>query len=106
MAWAAYLRTEHPTLLFRSATAFLPLGPDVTIQSNKKGKAKVSADDGLGVDSVVAYLSEAARAKNDDKPLVVAVLGLTNVWLLFSRNETCQLIASLLQKSGWKKFIY
>lgn len=77
-AWAAYLRTQHPTFLFRSATAFLPSGPELTAQLKGKGKAKFSADNGLGVDAVRAYLGEMARAKDDDKPLAVAVLGPTN----------------------------
>jgi nuclear GTP-binding protein len=51
----------------------------MNVQGKGKGKAKVPADDGLGVDSVLAYLGERARAKNDDKPLAVAILGLTNV---------------------------
>lgn len=51
----------------------------MTIQS--KGKAKAPADDGLGVDSIHAYLGERARAKSDGKPLAVAVIGLTNVIL-------------------------
>jgi nuclear GTP-binding protein len=66
----------------------LPSGPDISIHPKGKGKIKVPADDGLGVDSVVAYLGEKARAKNDGKPLAVAVLGLTNVgFTLFSHNS-------------------
>lgn len=44
-----------------------------------KGKAKARADDGLGVDSVLACLGEWAGEKTDDQPLAVAVLGVTNV---------------------------
>ena len=79
VAWAASLRTQYPTFLFRSASAFLPSGSELTVQSKGKGKAKLPADDGLGVDSVLAYLGERARAKNDSRSLAVAVLGITNV---------------------------
>jgi nuclear GTP-binding protein len=51
----------------------------MTVQSKGKGKVKIPADDALGVDPLLAYIGECARAKNDGKPLTVAVLGLSNV---------------------------
>ncbi|KAF8075980.1 GTP-binding protein [Lyophyllum atratum] len=76
-AWAAHLRSQHPTVLFRSATAFLPAGPVASVKA--KGKAKACADDGLGVDAVLACLGEWAKMKKGDKPLAVAVVGIANV---------------------------
>jgi nuclear GTP-binding protein len=94
-AWAAYLRTQHPTLLCRSATAFLPPRPDMKVHPTGKWKIKVPVDDGLGIDSVLAYLSGQARTKSDGKPLAVAVLGLTNVRFLHCRHANSdRLIAS------------
>ncbi|KAG5645776.1 hypothetical protein DXG03_005313 [Asterophora parasitica] len=78
-SWAAQLRSEHPTVLFRSASAFLPAGPEASTKVKGKGKAKAPADDGLGVDSVLACLGEWAKAKKGKKPLAVAVIGVTNV---------------------------
>ncbi|GLB33406.1 putative GNL3L/Grn1 putative GTPase [Lyophyllum shimeji] len=76
-AWAAYLRSQHPTALFRSAAAFLPAGPEASVKA--KGKEKPRADDGLGVDSILACLGEWAKAKKEDQPLAVAVVGIANV---------------------------
>ncbi|KAG6833597.1 hypothetical protein H0H87_004224 [Tephrocybe sp. NHM501043] len=78
-AWAAYLRTHHPTVLFRSAFAFLPSGPEQIVKAKGKGKAKARFDDGLGVDSILACLGHWAKAKKGNKPLAVAVVGVTNV---------------------------
>ncbi|KAH0587093.1 hypothetical protein H2248_005911 [Termitomyces sp. 'cryptogamus'] len=74
IAWATYLRTHHPTLLFRSASAFLPLGPE----PSAKGKAKAPTDDALGVDSVLEWLGHCATTKKGDGPLTVAIVGVTN----------------------------
>ena len=77
-AWAAHLRTEHPTLLFRAASSFLP--SVVKYDSTKgKGKEKVPSDDAWGLDAVYALLGRWAREKAGDGPLHVAVVGLTNV---------------------------
>ncbi|KAG6918214.1 hypothetical protein DXG01_015807 [Tephrocybe rancida] len=78
-AWAAYLRTQHPTVLFRSAAAFLPSSPESSVKVKGKGKAKARFDDGLGVDSVYTCLGQWAKAKKGGKPLAVAVVGVTNV---------------------------
>ena len=79
-AWATHLRTQYPTALFRSATAFLPPSPASSVQASKaKGKTKAIADDALGVDSILECLGEWAKSKTGDEPLTVAVLGVTNV---------------------------
>ncbi|KAI0301855.1 hypothetical protein B0F90DRAFT_1838736 [Multifurca ochricompacta] len=67
--WAARLRTEHPTLLFRVASSSLP--PTVT-QDSTKGKGK-----GKG-EAVSQLLGHWAQEKTGDNPLHVAVVGLTN----------------------------
>ncbi|KAF5388105.1 hypothetical protein D9615_000031 [Tricholomella constricta] len=77
-SWATHLRSQHPTVLFRSATAFLPVGPEASVKVKGKGKAKAPSDDGLGVDSILACLGEWAKTKKGDKPLAVAVVGVTN----------------------------
>ncbi|KAH9077494.1 GNL3L/Grn1 putative GTPase-domain-containing protein [Lactarius deliciosus] len=76
-AWAAHLRAEHPTLLFRAASAFLP--PTVKYDSTKgKGKEKEPSDDAWGLDAVNTLLGRWAHEKAGDGPLHVAVVGLTN----------------------------
>ena len=76
-SWLAYLRTQHPTLPFRSSSAFLPAPVEQAVKT--KGKEKASLVDALGASSIRTYLSELARDKDGDEPLVVAVVGLTNV---------------------------
>lgn len=81
-SWTAYLRSEYPALLFRSATAFLPAGPEqVNVKAKGKGKGKVTvpADDAVGVDSVLECLGQWAQEKRNEVPLTVAVVGITNV---------------------------
>ncbi|KAH9180024.1 GNL3L/Grn1 putative GTPase-domain-containing protein [Lactarius sanguifluus] len=77
-AWAAHLRAEHPTLLFRAASSFLP--PTVKYDSTKgKGKEKEpSSDDAWGSDAMNTLLGRWAHEKAGDGPLHVAVVGLTN----------------------------
>ncbi|KAM6495364.1 hypothetical protein JOM56_008070 [Amanita muscaria] len=77
-SWAAYLRTEYPTLLFRSAAAFLPSTHDQT-KHKSKGKMRPRVDDGVGVEAVLELLGQWAQEKGGDKPLTVGVVGLTNV---------------------------
>ncbi|VDC06260.1 unnamed protein product [Peniophora sp. CBMAI 1063] len=72
--WAAHLRTTHPTVLFRSATAFLPPAPGATAQ---KGKAVAATTDALGTDAVRHHLEQWA-AEHGEGALKVAVVGLTN----------------------------
>ncbi|KAH9050116.1 hypothetical protein EDB84DRAFT_731902 [Lactarius hengduanensis] len=76
-AWAAHLRAEHPTLLFRAASSFLP--PTVKYDSTKgKGKEKEPSDDAWGLDAMDTLLGRWAHEKAGDGPLHVAVVGLTN----------------------------
>lgn len=79
MSWAAHLRKEHPTVLFRSATAFLPEGPEPIIKAKGKGKSKPPTEDGVNVDATLSLLGKWAKAKKGSKPFSVAVVGLTNV---------------------------
>ncbi|KAH9999479.1 hypothetical protein BJV77DRAFT_1142673 [Russula vinacea] len=75
--WATHLRSEHPTLLFRVGSSFLP--PPVTHDPKKgKGKSKEPSDDAWGLDAVSKLLGQWALEKTDDGPLRVAVVGLTN----------------------------
>lgn len=88
-AWVSHLRTQHPTLLFRSASAFLPAGPEPSVKVKGKGKAKIPNNDGLGVDSVLACLGEWAQSKEGDEPLSVGILGLTNVRIIPLSSMEC-----------------
>ncbi|KAG6896875.1 hypothetical protein C0992_005566 [Termitomyces sp. T32_za158] len=90
-AWAAYLRSQHPTVLFRSASGFLPSGPESSTKGQRK--AKVNAHDGLGVDSVLECLVHWATTKKGEEPLTAAVVGVTNV-------GKSSLINSLIQSSS------
>ncbi|TFY66015.1 hypothetical protein EVG20_g5076 [Dentipellis fragilis] len=73
-AWAGELRSSHPTIIFRSASSFLPSSTD----ASSKGKQKAPANDAWGIDSVTALLSKWADEKAGSDPLTVAVVGLTN----------------------------
>ncbi|KAN0124508.1 hypothetical protein V8E52_002157 [Russula decolorans] len=76
-AWAAHLRSEHPTLLFRAASSFLP--PPVAYDPTKgKAKRKEPPDDAWGLDAVSNLLGHWAQEKTGEGPLHVAVVGLTN----------------------------
>ena len=108
-AWSERLRTEHPTLLFRSASSFLPEEQALqNFPSTRKGKGKAPVDDALGAESMLSCLSELSKAKRAEK-LAVAVVGLTNVWraytILFFTLDTfsqvgkSSLINSLLKKA-------
>ncbi len=76
-AWVKHLRGEHPTVLFRSASAFVPA--EVECRKLEKGKGKVPLDNAVGVESLIKLLGEASQKKNGDGPLAVAVVGFTNV---------------------------
>ena len=99
-AWAAYLRAEHPTLLFRVASSFLPpaVGYDTT---KSKGKRKELLEDAWGLDAVSTLLGRWAHGKSGDGPLHVAVVGFTNVCHLF---PSLHILKPLLQ-SGKSAFI-
>ncbi|KAJ7638453.1 P-loop containing nucleoside triphosphate hydrolase protein [Roridomyces roridus] len=92
-AWATYLRTHYPTLLFRAASSCLPAAPELVIKPKGKGKAKASSDDALGVDSILDLLGEWAAEKTGDEPLCVAIVGFTN-------TGKSSLVNSLLRKSA------
>lgn len=89
--WATTLCAQHPTAVFRSASAFLPTVPE----SAGKGKGKERADDAWGVDSIRKVVGKWAQEKEGDSPLAVAVVGVTNVrkphshnWLLVDKYMT------------------
>jgi nuclear GTP-binding protein len=75
--WLSHLRLQHPTLPFRSASAYLPSPSEHAV--NEKGKLKASTEDAFGVESVVACLAKWMEMKSTDGPLAVAVVGLANV---------------------------
>jgi len=77
MSWAKQLRSQHPTLLIRAASSFLPHIVEPAVKA--KGKANEYLDDALGVDSVLECLGRWAQGKDEKDPLVVAVVGLVNV---------------------------
>lgn len=94
-AWAAHLRLEHSTLLFRVASSFL--APTVTHDPKKgKGKNKEPSDDAWGLDAVSQLLGQWAQEKTGDGPLHVAVVGLTNVrscsFSFFIGLNTCAVV--------------
>ncbi|KAI0751234.1 hypothetical protein C8Q80DRAFT_1097952 [Daedaleopsis nitida] len=79
-AWAATLRKDHPTVLFRAATACLPAPTMDLGQGKGKGKERERADDAWGLEAATALLrSWAEEKKQGDKPLTIAVVGVTNV---------------------------
>ena len=80
-AWAATLRKEYPTILFRSASACLPAPAE-----SVKGKGKERADDAWGLEAVLALFKQWVNEKKDDKPLTVAVVGVTNVRPLLTES--------------------
>lgn len=82
IAWTAQIRTQYPTVLFRSATASLPAGPELVNQVKGKGKAKLPTDDAVGANAVLSRLGQWAKEKKGGEPLTVAVVGVTNVRLL------------------------
>jgi len=105
--WSERLQTEQPTLLFRSASAFLP--QEQSSSPTKKGKAKLPVDNALGAESIISCLFEWAKTKNDEN-FTVAVVGLANVsgpssfvrgssLYDFSQVGKSSLINSLLKKS-------
>ncbi|EIM85608.1 uncharacterized protein STEHIDRAFT_169483 [Stereum hirsutum FP-91666 SS1] len=85
-AWASFLRSSHPTLLFRSSSAFISEAPsmlDPALVSKSKGKAKAPADDAWGEEAVLSLLKQWAEEKENregaaTEPLQVAVIGVTN----------------------------
>jgi nuclear GTP-binding protein len=83
VAWAAHLRKEHPTLLFRVGSSFLPSAATHE-QTKGKGKSREPSDDAWGLDAVSQLLGSWAQEKTSDEHLHVAVVGPTNVRSYFS----------------------
>ncbi|KAI3611042.1 hypothetical protein WG66_013792 [Moniliophthora roreri] len=77
-AWVRVLRKQHPTLLFRAATSFLPENPRVPADVKGKAKAKKPVADALGVESIQQCLQDWVKAKKGDS-FTVAVVGVANV---------------------------
>ncbi|RPD62065.1 hypothetical protein L226DRAFT_508977 [Lentinus tigrinus ALCF2SS1-7] len=80
-AWAATLRKVYPTVLFRSASACLPVSSVDAVPAKGKGKGKERehADDAWGLESATALLRQWAEQHKGDKPFTVAIVGVTNV---------------------------
>ncbi|KAG7096608.1 hypothetical protein E1B28_004025 [Marasmius oreades] len=78
-AWSSTLRRDHPTLLFRSATAFLPDNPRIPADIKGKRKASEPSDDAVGVEGVLKCLADWAKQKKNGGPFVAAVVGVANV---------------------------
>ncbi|KAF8897148.1 hypothetical protein BD779DRAFT_353539 [Infundibulicybe gibba] len=91
VSWATYLRSQHPTFLFRSATSCLPEAPEIL--SKSKGKSKALSSDGLGTGTVLECLSQWAKEKRNKESLVVSVVGITN-------SGKSSFVNSLLGKSA------
>lgn len=86
-SWAANLRRNHPTYLFRSASAFLPkLEVQGNASANKVGEPAPSTSDAVGLDSLLKELASEASKKSDG-PLHVALIGVANV--RFSLPSLC-----------------
>ncbi|KAL0066047.1 hypothetical protein AAF712_006875 [Marasmius tenuissimus] len=80
-SWSSALRKQHPTLLFRAATAFLPESP--RIPEDVKGKQKASkkpVEDAVGVDAISKCLGDWAKEmkKGEGEVFNVAVVGVAN----------------------------
>ena len=80
-AWAGTLRKQHPTVLFRSASACLPasITDTASAQGKSKGKERERADDAWGLEAATALLRQWAEDHKGDKPFTLAVVGVTNV---------------------------
>ncbi|PPR03996.1 hypothetical protein CVT24_010489, partial [Panaeolus cyanescens] len=81
-SWAEVLRKQHPTLVFRSATSFLPetsASHVIASLSKSKGKSKAKAptNDAVGRDVVLECLSAWRKDSGKDE-LNVAVVGIVN----------------------------
>jgi len=75
-AWAGYLRTEQPALLFPSASSFLPEGQTSQPSPQPKkprGKAKTPVND-VGADSILSCLSKWAKQICHDEPAIPGVV--------------------------------
>lgn len=106
--WSTHLRAQHPTLIFRSATSFLPEPPVQVAPKIKKSKGKAPkapTGDAVGADSVLSCLSHWAKGKNGTEPLAVAVVGVTNVHRQVCSPECFNLLIALVPL-GWEECIH
>jgi len=78
-----FLRQEHSTFLFRSATAFLPISSEVSALTQGKGKDKALSpkNDALGSEEILSQLT-AWAAEKEGNSIRVAVTGLANVIII------------------------
>ncbi|KAM5530260.1 hypothetical protein V8D89_016070 [Ganoderma adspersum] len=95
-AWAATLRQEHPTVLFRSSSVCLPVSAADT-WSKGKGKERERTDDAWGLDTLTRLLQQWATEKQGDEPLTLTVVGVTNV------GKT-SVVNSLLRKAALQTY--
>lgn len=77
-AWAAKLRKEYPTFLFRSASAFIPRTEDQSTGPATKANETLPTSDAKGLKPLLQALKNEASKKNDG-PLIVALVGIANV---------------------------
>ncbi|KAJ8095143.1 hypothetical protein PM082_010365 [Marasmius tenuissimus] len=80
-SWSSALRKQHPTLLFRAATAFLPESPRIPEDVKGKQKApKKPVEDAVGVDAISKCLGDWAKEmkKGEGEVFNVAVVGVAN----------------------------
>ncbi|KAJ3760503.1 GTP-binding protein, partial [Lentinula raphanica] len=78
IAWTNVLRKQQPTFPFRSAISFLPESNATKVDLKGKGKARDAVNDALGATAILECLGRLAEEKNNDTPLTVAVVGVTN----------------------------
>lgn len=95
-SWATHLRQQHTTLLFRSASSFIPTYEFRQASASDKLPAKAD-DDAFGVEGLLSALeAEAKRAAKE--ALTVAIVGIANVSLMV--NSFLYFILS--QTLDWK----
>lgn len=89
------------TFLFRSATAFLPISPDIGALTQNKGKDKALSprNDALGSEEILSQLATWA-AEKEGNSIRVAVTGLANVIAIL-----CCVPLTFTSFTGWKEFI-
>ncbi|KLO08270.1 hypothetical protein SCHPADRAFT_908760 [Schizopora paradoxa] len=89
-SWAAHLRQQHTTLLFRSASSFIPAYESRQPSAIEKLSEK-SNEDAFGVEGLLSALEAEAKKVSKDA-LTIAVVGIAN-------TGKSSVLNSLLQKS-------